>query len=92
MYLVFSIAAGMLGVLGWLFGIWQARRAKVAREQMIAFHKAGLEMKSKVQDAQDEAARWKHAAEAARHNALLEVQNLMNYSGSEAGQHDLSDQ
>lgn len=94
MYLVFSLAglalaAGMLT----FFVLW--RRARKARDkeamQAAAFEATAKDFEAQLADMTQERDRWKHAAEAARSNAMIEVRNLFAYNGTEAGQEELHD-
>lgn len=112
MYLAISVLGLAIGAAGVVFGMWQRQRAAVLREQLIAFHRAGMEKDKMLEQALDNyeraqklveewektakeeheaAEKWMNAAKAARHNALLEVENLLNYNGTGAGQHEITE-
>lgn len=90
MYLAFSVLGLAIGAAGAVFGAWQRRKIKVLKDQLLAFNAAGIEKDKQLETALELAEKWQNAAEAARHNALIEVENLLNYNGTGAGQHEIA--
>ena len=91
MYLAISLLGLAVGLAGAAFGVWQRRRTQVLQNQLLAFHAAGLEKDEQLKKALALAEKWQNAAETARRNALLEVENLLNYNGTGEGQHEITE-
>lgn len=95
MYWIISGVLAALALCGLALAARAMRRARVLREQLLAFHAAGAEQDKKIcaleaalDTARQDAEKWENAALSARGNAIREVQNLLTYNGSEVGQRD----
>lgn len=94
MYLLFSVLiVAFFLAAGVAWALFCKRETKVLRDQLVAFHEAGLKKDKELREAQNEIARLRgerdEVLQAGRERAVQEMRNLLSYNGTAHGQEEI---